>query len=143
MEPAAHPQRKSLRLPAPAYKEPGSACLVTIGTHDRAAVFIDHDLGAAVASILRSRVKARDAVLDAFCLMPDHAHVIVQIVKTGLADVIGDAKSCSTRAWWQHGGSGPLWQRSFHDHGLRHPNDYRRAVAYVLDNPVRADLVAD
>ena len=49
----------------------------------------------------------------------------------------------ATRAWWRHGGTGPLWQRCFHDRGIRHPDDYERAAIYVLENPVCAGLVTD
>lgn len=73
--------------------------------------------------------------------MPDHAHLLVQITTGNLIDALRDAKSGTTHLWWRHGGHGPLWQRSFHDTGLRTPTDYDRAFAYILDNPVRAGLV--
>ena len=138
-----HPERKRIRLPADAYLVPGSAWLVTIGAHARAAVFANHALARDVAAIIQSRCAARGAILDVYCLMPDHAHLLLQSTKAGLVDAIGDLKSNSTRAWWRRGNHGPLWQRSFHDHGLRHPNDYERAAAYILNNPVRAGLVDD
>jgi len=139
----SHPERKRIRLPADAYLVPGSAWLVTIGTHERGAFFTDSDLAKLVARIIQDRCAARGAVLAAFCLMPDHAHLLLQITRSGLVDVIGDVKSNSTRAWWRHGGTGPLWQRSFHDRGIRHPNDYERAAVYVLENPIRAALVTN
>ena len=138
-----HPERKRIRLPAEAYLVPGSAWLVTIGTHERGAFFVDADLARIVANVILDRCAARGAVLDAYCLMPDHAHLLLQITTCGLVDVIGDVKSNATRAWWRHGGTGPLWQRRFHDRGIRQPNDYERAAIYVLENPVRADLVSD
>jgi REP element-mobilizing transposase RayT len=138
-----HRQRKSIRLPAEAYLVPGSAWLVTIGSHGRKPVFADERLSSDVAATIRARCTARGAVLDVYCLMPDHAHLLLQVTATGLVDIVGDLKSCATRTWWLHGGVGPLWQRSFHDRGIRTPNDYERAVAYVLDNPVRAGLVED
>jgi hypothetical protein len=50
-------------------------------------------------------------------------------------------KSRTTRAWWRCGGTGALWQRSFHNRGLREVADIDRVIVYVLDNSVRADLV--
>lgn len=83
--------------------------------------------------------------LDAYCLMPDHAHCIVQIRthRTGIVDVVREFKSCTTRVWWKHGGQGQMWQRSFHDHGLRTMRDYEEELAYGCANPVRAGLVAE
>jgi len=140
---ALPPERKRIRLPSGAYLIPGSAWLVTIDTADRAAHFADADLAHQVADLLCNRCLALGATLDAYCLMPDHAHVLVQIGRTGLVDLVRDVKSRSTRIWWRHGGAGPLWQRSFHDRSIRSPADHDRAVAYVLHNPVRAGLVAD
>ena len=137
------PERKRIRLPADAYLIPGSGWLVTIGTAERAAVFADRPLAEAVAVLLSERCAALGAVLDAYCLMPDHAHLLVQVADRGLVDVVRDLKSRSTRLWWTFGGSGPLWQRSFHDRRMRTPGDYERAAAYVLTNPVRAGLVED
>ena len=138
-----HPERKRIRLPPDAYIVAGSAWLVTIGTHQRASVFTDHALARKVTTTIIARCTARGAVLGAFCLMPDHAHLLIQIAQASLVDVISDLKSNTTRLWWQHGGHGPLWQRSFHDRGLRTSHDYERAASYILDNPVRASLVTE
>ncbi|MGH2535381.1 MAG: REP-associated tyrosine transposase [Thermomicrobiales bacterium] len=138
------PSRKTIRLPAGAYREAGSAWHVTLGTIDREArVFADRALAGAVVAAIEERCAARDAGLDLCCLMPDHCHMVIQIKTTGLIDVMGDVKSRTTRIWWTHGGAGPLWQRSFHDHGLRTARDYEETVRYVLENPVRAGLVED
>ncbi len=136
------PSRKPIRLPAGAYAVPGSAWLVTIGAADRAHVFADHALARAVTALLEERCPAMGATLDAYCLMPDHAHLLLQITTGNLIDVVRDAKSRTTHLWWNHDGSGPLWQRSFHDRGLRTPAHYDLACAYILENPVRAGLVA-
>ena len=73
--------------------------------------------------------------------MPDHVHLIVQIGDISLLDIVRDLKSRSTQLWWRHGGNGTIWQRAFHDRGLRTTKDVEVTIAYVLDNPVRAGLV--
>lgn len=77
--------------------------------------------------------------------MPDHAHCVIQITShgAGLIDVVRDVTSWTTRVWWKHGGQGAMWQRSFHDHGLRTMRDYDQALTYLLHNPERAVLVDD
>jgi REP element-mobilizing transposase RayT len=136
---------RRIRLNLEAYRIAGTAWLVTIGTANRAPVFANLALGTDVGAMIEERCAKRGAVLDAYCLMPDHAHCIIQVTTqgAGLVDVIRDVKSCSTRVWWRHGGTGPMWQRSFHDHGLRTARDYDRALAYLFDNPVRAGLVEE
>ncbi len=137
------PSRNTIRLPAAGYALPGTAWLGTIGTAGRVAAFADPALARAVATLLDDRCTAIGSTLGVYCLMPDHVHLLVQITAGNLIDVVRDAKSRTTRLWWQHGGTGPLWQRSFHDRGLRTPDSYYHALAYILNNPVRASLVAD
>ena len=38
---------------------------------------------------------------------------------------------------------GAIWQRSFHDEGLRIQTAFERAMEYVLTNPQTTGLVAD
>lgn len=121
INPVVKAPRKTIRLPAGAYEVPGSARLVTIGCHYRVTAFADPIFAAAFAALLVERCRVLDAGLHLWCLMPDHAHVIVE-VRTGGVGLIGlmqDVKGRSTRLWWAHGGAGSLWQRSFHDRGLR------------------------
>ena len=34
-----------------------------------------------------------------------------------------------------------MWQRSFHDHGLRREESLERVALHILENPVRSGLV--
>jgi len=80
--------------------------------------------------------------LIAFCVMPDHLHLIVR----GL-----DAESCLVRfvrGFKQASGHRMrryhgirLWQEGFFDHVLRNEAAVERHVKYILENPVRAGLV--
>jgi REP element-mobilizing transposase RayT len=141
---AEQPWRKRIRLPAGAYAEAGSVWHVTVGTRDRSAgVFANAELARAVVEAIEERCRVRGTRLEVYCLMPDHCHLVVQIVGANLVDVIGDVKSRTTRVWWGYGGTGALWQRSFYDHGVRTGRDYETTVRYVIENPVRAGLVAD
>ncbi|HEY7036536.1 MAG TPA: transposase [Thermomicrobiales bacterium] len=137
------PQRKRIRLPAAAYSEPGRTWHVTLAIEGREAVFAYLPLAEDVARLIRDRCVAMATELHLYCLMPDHAHLVVQVNRIDLVNVVRDIKSRSTRLWWSHGGHGSLWQRSFIDRGLWTTQDYDRAVDYVLNNPVKAGIVAD
>lgn len=73
--------------------------------------------------------------------MPDHVHLIIEIAVGDVITIMRDIKTRTTRLWWEHGGEGALWQKSFHDRGLRGAKAFDEAVAYVIANPVRAGLV--
>jgi REP element-mobilizing transposase RayT len=47
------------------------------------------------------------------------------------------------RKFGGEGGKGTLWQTSFYDHGIRGSQDFEATVVYILDNPVKAELVED
>ena len=136
------PVRKTIRLPSEAYVLAGTAWHVSISTADRIPAFEDPVFGGLVAAIFEERATVMDVGLDLYCFMPDHVHLLVQIKTAGLVDYIRDVKSRTTREWCCFGGTGPLWQRSFHDHGIRTPSDYESAISYILHNPVRTGLAA-
>src|SRR6478672_3968860 len=134
--------RICIRPPLDSYLVPGTGWMVTIGTKDPMPAFADLAQGLAVADVFRARSATRGAP-RCFSLMPDHAHVLVQITSdgAGLVDLIGHLTSCRSRIWWAHGHRGQMWRRRFHDQGLRTPADCDRAATYLLNNPVRAGSV--
>jgi putative transposase len=136
--------RKQIRLPAEAYDEHGSIWHVTLGVADRSSrPFADATLAEPTLAAIANHCAARNTILHLGCLMPDHAHLVIQIGSVGLIDVVADLKSRTTRLWWQQGGAGALWQRSFHDHGIRGQRDFEATISYILMNPIRAGLVTE
>lgn len=85
--PATHPQRRTMRLPAYDYSQAG-AYFVTICTHQRASLFgwiLDGEMwlgarGEEVNACWRAIPEHYPRVaLDAFVVMPNHAHGIIMI----------------------------------------------------------------
>ena len=80
----------------------------------------------------------------AYCLMPDHAHALVEGV-TPTADLkifVKSAKESSGRAYSRRFGRS-LWQEGYYEHVLRAEEDGRAVARYILENPLRAGLVAN
>ena len=69
-------------------------------------------------------------------LMPDHLHFLVGFaMDTKIKELIASWKRyTSTRAKIQ-------WQRDFFDHRLRGEESWSEKAEYILQNPVRANLV--
>lgn len=130
------------RLPLDVYRVEGSIWHVTITVAQRhGRVFDRIDFGDETLASFEAACLAGDAIPHLICVMPNHLHTLVQVQSEGLVDLMGRAKSMTTRVWWARGGVGALWQRSFHDHGIRGPEDYEPTITYILNNPVRAGLV--
>jgi putative transposase len=75
--------------------------------------------------------------------MPDHGHFLIEGVKEN-----SDFKRFCKLAKQRSGGvpahrhGGPLWQEGYYDRILREGDDALAVARYLLNNPVRAGLVA-
>src|SRR5205085_4394603 len=83
--------------------------------------------------------------VHAYCLMPDHLHLLLHLGQTGqdLGRVIARMKSFTTTQSWKLGYRGMLWQQRFYDHILRLTEDAQAIADYILANPVRKGLVKE
>jgi putative transposase len=80
----------------------------------------------------------------AYCVMPDHLHLLLApSPRCSIVDFVACLKSRLTRALWDRGCKGIIWQRSFYDHFLRRDEDLSTLVACGLNNPVRVGLVQE
>jgi len=116
---------------------------LTICTDRRHRAFDDIAFGQwAVSQLLQQSVARRFAVV-AYCLMPDHAHLLLQ-GQTDNADLKSMVLSWNTLTGhrWRQRASGRLWQRGYYDHVLRDGEGHLAVARYILMNPVRAGLVA-
>ena len=92
--------------------------------------------------VLLARVTVRtDWDCQAFCLMPNHHHLILEthqdLLSVGLRSLNGRyAQAFNGR----HGRSGHLFGDRFAAFVIRDDEHLRRATDYVLQNPVRAGL---
>ncbi len=100
----------------------------------------------ACASIVEQALLFFDPVryrLLAWCVMPNHVHVLIETRECWpLAGIVQAWKSFTAKAINTHlrrGGS--LWQRDYFDRFIRDDLHLAATVAYIDDNPVRAGLV--
>ncbi len=88
-------------------------------------------------------------LLDAFCVMPNHAHLVCTPlqISEGKYHAIGGIMHSLKRYTALNaneilGREGEFWQHENYDHVVRDEAEFNRIVAYVLNNPVHAGLVA-
>ena len=119
---------------------PGQIYIVTATTSDRRPVFRDFELACAAARA----VAAPRAELIALCwvLMPDHIHVLLELVEGSLSQAVGGLKARAAAAVNRvRGTREPVWARAFHDRALRQEDDMLDVARYIICNPLRAGLV--
>jgi REP element-mobilizing transposase RayT len=86
--------------------------------------------------------------LDAFCVMPNHVHVLLTpLLKDkdtyySIAAIMHSVKGNSARKANPHlGRRGQFWQHENYDHVVRDETEWKRIVTYIWNNPVKAGLV--
>ncbi|MCB5272372.1 MAG: transposase [Candidatus Cloacimonetes bacterium] len=85
--------------------------------------------------------------LHAFCVMPNHVHLLVRpIVQASggfalLSDIVGRIKSYTAKQIIRTGiQTKTVWRADYFDRFIRGEKDYYWAVEYILDNPLKAKL---
>ena len=133
------------RLDPSVYGYSGHAIHLTIGTYGAQPYFArSRDLAHTVMSALEAAATACNIKLLCYCLMPDHLHVVA-VVEPGGAGIPTFVKSFKTRATLaaKSSGWGRLWQRSYYDRVVRSSEDLQGLCLYVVNNPVRRELVSN
>ena len=129
-------RQRAYRLDQSAYDQK-RAVHVTVCTRHRYPHFVDSRL----ADPVWVTVLAVSRPI-AVCLMPDHLHLLLDDSST-LVSTLHRVKSMTTRAAWDVGHRGRLWQRSYQDHVVRSEEKLRQIAEYVVLNPVRAGLAVE
>ncbi len=133
------PRRKKLRLSRAEYQQ-GNAFSITIGTYSRYPWFrLYPELASIAVQVLCHVGTAREAALYAWCIMPDHVHLLLQ--DNDLSGFVRLFKGKMTPKASSIEPGRKLWQRSFYDHGLRREESLSDIARYIWENPVRAGII--
>ncbi len=98
------------------------------------------------AELLANALKHFDATrydLLAWCIMPNHVHVILKLAKGEELDkILHSWKSFTSHEINKRNGTtGSIWQKESYDHLIRDGKDFRNQIDYVLNNPAKACLL--
>ncbi len=98
-----------------------------------------------IASIVEQAILHFDGIryrILAWCIMPNHVHVIVEVWEAfSLAQIAHSWKSYTAHeANKLLNRSGTFWFREYHDRFIRNDQHLADAVEYVESNPVKAGL---
>ena len=137
--------RRSIRLPDDAYRA-GELFLLTLCTSNQSPLFSSEEYAATACDAFKITEQKIGAIIWCGIVMPDHVHMLVSAApgKSPL-DCGACYKRLVTIAMRKHGYAQAVWQRRIYDRGIRTEwnNDITKVVHYVMDNPVRKELVSD
>ncbi len=152
------PKHKPIRIDNYDYSTPG-AYFITVCTANRKKIFWNF-VGAdiirpqnvplspigkiAEQGILQMVEHYENIVVDNYCIMPDHIHLILRI-EPNIHGRIVSAPTVSTvvgsmKRWVSRQVGRPIWQKSFYDHGIRNQQDYDEIWEYIENNPLKYTL---
>ena len=134
---------KDIRLKREAYLGP-QKYFVTLCCFERQPVFREEPRGRwALVELLKCSLKHK-FVLHAYCVMPDHLHLVAQgqAAECDLLRFVDNFKQRSGYHYKQECGRA-LWQSRYYDHILRAEDHVEDVACYVWWNPVRAGLCAE
>ena len=82
--------------------------------------------------------------LLAWCVMPNHVHVLIEPAEgVPLADILHAWKSYTAKRINRLlGRSGRVWQREYYDRYIRNDHHLAAVIRYIHHNPVKAELAA-
>jgi len=94
--------------------------------------------------LLRSTAALLDWRCHAHCLMGTHYHLVLEASRERLSEGMRRLNGDYARRFnKRHGRRGHLFEERFASYVIRDEQHLRAAVAYVLENPVRAGLCAE
>jgi putative transposase len=111
---------------------------------ERAPVFTDLVLGRWCLGVLEETAEGAAFDLLAYCLMPDHLHVLVQGREDSshLVTFLQRFKQRTGFRFKKESGD-LLWQPSYFDRILRNGEDLAATADYIFQNPVAAGLTTE
>ena len=131
---------KPIRLLREAYRF-GHCFSVTIATASRQPFFESRLAFETAVECLRTSAGKHDAVIYAYCFMPDHLHLLAQTPEgADLSEFVRNFKQISAYRLKRQLATPSIWQSSYYDHALRRAEDLLAVAEYIFNNPVRAGL---
>ncbi len=108
----------------------------------------DPEIALIVANCLHS-LDGKKYILDAFCIMPNHVHLVCTPLMVGevynsIPSIMQKIKGFTARQINSAlDRQGDFWQHESYDHVVRNDVELAQIVDYVLNNPLRAGLAPD
>jgi len=130
------------RLPhnCPLFVDPStSVWFVTISCAERGTSQLTApEASKALLDSVRFRHEQSHWFTHLFLLMPDHCHVLLTFSpERKIAETIQHWKR------WTSSHIGIRWQTDFFDHRLRNQESFSAKYRYILQNPIRANLIPE
>jgi len=100
----------------------------------------------AIAAIVVEALRHGDGtryVLDEWCVMPNHVHVLLEPITASLGTIVGGWKSFTAREINRLlARTGSVWMADYFDRYIRDAGHHEAVAKYIRENPVKTGLVS-
>ena len=137
--------RKNIRLNGFDYKT-GYAYFVTICTNNKEKYFLNKEIAEIVESSLDFRIAAKEVTVICYCIMPDHLHMLFSLNESysnNLSSWVSSFKRYISNQMNTKFGIKEFWHVNYYDHIVRNDESLENIAEYILNNPVRKQMVKD
>ncbi len=133
------------RLDPALYASANRVVFITICSYQKSTPFAHPERNQAIIDCLQLEQIRNHCRIFTYCLMPDHLHYLVSPEEDGnsVLKFTDQFKGKTTNLSWKYGWRGKLWQPRSYDHIVRTEEDLRAIAQYILNNPVRKELVSN
>jgi putative transposase len=116
----------------------------TCATHERHRAFEASATCDLLLTELLSKAKRSKIAITAYCVMPDHVHLLLTGVASDsdVLDMMSRWKQASGY-WYSQNHRRRLWQGNYYDHVLRDPDTSLTVSRYIVRDPLRTGLVSN
>lgn len=139
-------QRTPLHLKSFDYKGRSFVYFITICTAGKQPHFLSGAVARLVEDELKYRKAAKEIKLFCYCIMPDHLHLLLSLTEEygkSLQNWVAAFKRHTSKAAYELCGIKPLWQKNFYEHVIRKKESLLETAEYILNNPVRKEIVQE
>ena len=120
------------------------AFILTSVTRDRTPVFSRGKAAALLEAIFIYYHQVMRFAMYGYVIMPDHFHLICRpSSRYNISEIMNAIKGDFARQFniLRRRVGEKIWQKKFHDHGIRSEHELIKKIEYVHNNPVNAGLV--
>jgi len=117
---------------------------LTFCTQDRATHFTTRAVVDPVVDLILQTAAEKRFAIIVYLAMPDHIHMLVDGEWDGSdLEVFMKLAKQKSGYWFKQNHGRRLWQHGYYEHVLRDEERTEDVVWYILENPLRKDLVTD
>ena len=138
--------RKGIHLNGFDYTGGSYFYFLTLCAADKKPLFKDAEIARFIIDEMELRRNRDEIILFCFCIMPDHVHMLLSLSKgyqKRLINWVSAFKRYSAKIIRKSYGVEQLWQKNFYDHVIRKEESLIKVAEYIVNNPVRKDIVRE